>query len=601
MMKPKRLVPLLASAGSGLALALALPLVVQPISLRELDPAGRLELLAWVALVPAFLALRAAPTGWAAFRRGLLAGLAFFFAAIHWVSHAMTEFGRLPLWLSLVGLTLLVLYMAVHWAVAFAVSWTIRARLGWPLVVHLPFVWTALELSRNYLFSGFPWGNLGYTQVRTLPVAQLAALGGVYAIAALVAAVNAALADAIAERRAARPLPWRSLAAVAALLALTVGHGVWRLGSVRARMAAAPALSVGIVQPNVDQGRKNKARDNRAYILSRLVPPTVEADEAGAELVVWPEASYPIYLAPGLESLDLPGAAVPKLARAHLLMGAATLESFVAEDGRLARRVGNVNLLLSPDLDVLGVYQKNHLVPFGEYVPLKRWLPWLGQVVPSMAPSAPGQELRVLEFEPTANSAPTANPTAATANPTATPTPTPTANPTATATANPTATPAAPPPVRLAPMICFDAIFPEINVEFAGMDPEPDVLVNTTNDAWYGYSSGPYQFLAIVRMRAIEAGKAVVRSAYAGVSAVILPTGEVAPGAIEVGPVDADLAPDPAEPPRLLLADVPRLRGRTPYTTVGDLFAWASSAFAAAALVAAWRAGRRRPRAARAG
>jgi apolipoprotein N-acyltransferase len=138
-------------------------------------------------------------------------------------------------------------------------------------------------------------------------------------------------------------------------------------------------------------------------------------------------------------------------------------------------------------------------------------------------------------------------------------------------------------------MICFDAIFPEIDVAFARQDPEPEVLVNTTNDAWYGHSAGPYQFLAIVRLRAIEAGKAVVRAAYAGVSAVILPTGEVAPGALEVGPVEpGGVASE--EPPRLLLADVPRLRGRTVYTIIGDLFAYGCAVFTAGALAAAgWR------------
>jgi apolipoprotein N-acyltransferase len=146
-------------------------------------------------------------------------------------------------------------------------------------------------------------------------------------------------------------------------------------------------------------------------------------------------------------------------------------------------------------------------------------------------------------------------------------------------------------------MICFDAIFPEINVAFARKEPEPEILVNPTNDAWYGYSSGPYQFLAIVRMRAIEAGKAVVRPAYAGVSAVILPTGEVAPGALEVGPVDPDDAPFPDEPPRLLVAEVPRLRGRTLYTRFGDLFAWSCAAATSIAFGAALRAGRGRRRA----
>jgi apolipoprotein N-acyltransferase len=143
-------------------------------------------------------------------------------------------------------------------------------------------------------------------------------------------------------------------------------------------------------------------------------------------------------------------------------------------------------------------------------------------------------------------------------------------------------------------MICFDAIFPEVNVAYAAQDPE--ILVNPTNDAWYGYSSGPYQFLTMVQMRAIEAGKAVARPAYAGVSALIDPTGAVQPGALPVGPVDPDLAPDPDEPPRLLVGKVARLRGRTLYTTVGDLFAGAASVYAAAALALALRARRRERR-----
>ena len=538
------------------------------LSIRQVDPAGRLEVVAWVALVPALLALRAAPSARSALLRGLVAGLAYFYVAIYWVSHAMTDFGGLSFGLSFVALSLLVLYMAAHWAATFWIAWRIRAGLGWPLHWHLPAVWTALELLRNYLFSGFPWADVGYTQVRTLAVAQLASLGGVYAIAFLVVLVNAVLAEAIAARAGRRSLPVRGLAAAGALVVAAVSYGALHLASVRARAAAAPTIRVGVVQPNVDQSVKNRARDHADYILDRLVPHTLEADRAGADLVAWPEASYPLYLRPGTRSLAGPGAGIPPLSRAHLLMGAATVE-YVGSGRTRAPRVGNVNLLLTPGLEVIGRYQKHHLVPFGEYVPLQRWLPFISQIVPSFAPSTPGDELDVLQFTP-AEGGP------------------------ATATAIPTSTATAPrDPVRLAPMICFDAIFPEINVAYARGDPEPEVLVNATNDAWYGYSSGPYQFLAIVQLRAIEAGKAVVRPAYAGVSAVILPTGELAPGALEVGPVDADRAPDPQEPARLLLAEVPRLRGRTPYTTVGDLFAYACAAFGAVALAAAVRRGRR--------
>src|SRR5512133_3081366 len=240
----KRLLPWAAAAASGGVMALALPLAIPFLSLRELDPAGRLEALAWVALVPAILAVRAARSWRTAALRGLVAGLAFFYASIWWVSHAMTAFGGLPAWLALVALTLLVLFMAVHWAAAFAISWKIRDGLGWPMAVHLPVVWAALELCRNYLLTGFPWADLGYTQARTLPVAQLAALAGVYAIAALVVLVNAALAEALEAWRERRPLPRRALAVAGALLVATWAHGALRLRAVRARMAAAPALTV---------------------------------------------------------------------------------------------------------------------------------------------------------------------------------------------------------------------------------------------------------------------------------------------------------------------------------------------------------------------
>jgi apolipoprotein N-acyltransferase len=595
----KRLLPYAAAAASGALLALSLPLALPVGSLRELDPAGRLEALAWVALVPAILAVRSAPSWRAAFRRGLVAGLAFFYAAIWWVSHAMTSFGGLPLWLSLVALTLLVAYMAAHWAAAFAISWKLRDALGWPAWTHLPVVWAALELTRNYLLTGFPWADLGYTQVRTLPVAQLAALGGVYAIAALVVLVNAAVAEGVAAWREERRLPRRALAVAGTALVLVVAHGALRLRQVRARMDAAPAITVGIVQPNVDQSVKNRMRDHAEWILSRLVPLTVDADRAGADLVAWPEATYPFYLPSSPSSLGTAQSGLPRLSRAHLLLGAVTLETVRGAGGEPVRRVGNVSFLLTPGLDVIGKYQKHHLVPFGEYVPLAKYLRFLHQIVPSFAPATPGSDLEVLEFTPrAAGETATATPTSA-----------------ATATATSGAAAGQPPhprdpapgrgerdqgstsiPVRLAPMICFDAIFPEINIAYARMEREPEILVNATNDAWYGYSSGPYQFLSIVRMRAIEAGKAVIRPAYAGVSAVILPTGEVAPGALEVGPVDPDIAPDPQEPPRLLLSRVPRLRGLTPYTRVGDLFAYACAAFTVGALAAAVRRARARGR-----
>ena len=533
------------AALGGLLEAVALPLVVPGFSLRQVDPAGFLEVIAWVGLVPALVALLAATGPLEAALLGLTAGMAMFYATIYWVSHAMTAFGGLSQGVALIGLSALVFYMAAHWAAAFWASFTIGRRTGWPLWATLPVVWVATELSRNYLFTGFPWGNLGYTQVRNGPVAQLASLGGVYAVAGLVVLVNCVVAAWWRSTRAGggAPRPWRGTAVAAAALAATVAYGAVHLATVRREMAKSPWVKVGLVQANVSQEVKNQGPRHAERIVGRMWPLTLEADRQGAVLVAWPEASWPRSLPPGLTGLLTVAPDLEPPRQAHLLLGATTVKWIQGPEGRVPQ-VENTAFLLQPDLRVADRYVKHHLVPFGEYVPLREWLPFLRSVVPAMAPIVAGGRLAPMSFESGGQR------------------------------------------ISFAPMICFDAIFPEVARTFALQ--EVDFLVNPTNDAWYGYSSGPYQFLAIVRMRAIETGRSLARPAYSGVSALVYPTGEVAPGALEVGPVDRELAPDPDEPPRLLVGEIPILSGRTPYTRFGDIFAWGCAIASALMLGAAF-------------
>jgi apolipoprotein N-acyltransferase len=546
----KRSHVILLCIGGGVLTALALPLAIPYLSLRELDPDGHMEWLAWIGLIPTLFALDVVKKGRHAFGVGFLSGAAYFYTAIWWVNHAMTAFGGLSFAMAFFALSMLVYWMAFHWGLAYLVAWQIRRRLGWPYYLHFPFVWAAFELMRNYFCTGFPWANLGYLQARHLVVSQLASAFGVYAIAALLVLVNCVIFAAIRAKLLRRPQPVRAFAVTGAVLFVVVVYGVATLGRTRARMAAAPTARVGLVQGNINQTIKNAASDNVELILGRYVPLTLEADKAGADLVVWPEATFPLHLDPKINTLAPARARtsiwLQPLSRAHLLLGASTLEWHKDERGRRQPEVTNSAFLVAPDLKVLKRYTKHHLVPFGEYVPLGKYLPFLKAVVPDFAPAKAGGELITLEIPTVAGNT-----------------------------------------LRLAPMICFDAIFPEINIAYAKQAPE--ILVNQTNDAWYGYSSGPYQFLAKVRLRAIESGKAVIRPAYAGVTAVILPTGEVAPGAIDVGPVDPELAPDPAERAKLLVADVPRLKGKTLYTTIGDVFAYTSAIFTVLALVLAKR------------
>jgi apolipoprotein N-acyltransferase len=367
--------------------------------------------------------------------------------------------------------------------------------------------------------------------VRNGPVAQLASLGGVYAVAGLVVLSNCVVAAWWSSTRAGggAARPWRATAVAAAAMVFTLGYGAWNLSTVRREMARAPWVKIGLVQANVSQEVKNQGPRHAERIVGRMWPLTLEADRQGAALVAWPEASWPRALPPALPGLLAVAPDLEPLHGAHLLLGATTVQWIQGPEGRVPR-VENTAFLLGPGLDVQDRYVKHHLVPFGEYVPLREWLPFLRAVVPAMAPIAAGGRLVPMSFESGGRR------------------------------------------ISFAPMICFDAIFPEVARTFALQDA--DFLVNPTNDAWYGYSSGPYQFLAIVRMRAIETGRSVARPAYSGVSALIYPTGEVAPGALEVGPVDRELAPDPDEPPRLLVGEIPILKGRTPYTRFGDIFAW---------------------------
>lgn len=555
------ILPYASAAASGLLISLALPLAFPIGSIGELDPAGYLEVIAWVGLVPAILSVRGARTWVGALGRGLAAGFVSAFAALHWLTHAMSTIGALQPLLALLVLAVIALSVAFFWAVAFAISWKIWNALEWPLLIHLPCVWAALEFARN---SVLPGTDLGYTQVRTVPVAQLAALAGTYGISALVVVVNALIAEAIAACLERRAIPWRSVAATAMLVAAVFVYGGWRMNQLRERMAAAPSLKVGIVQPNIDQSTKNAAAREPEWFYSKLVPLTVEADRAGADLVLWPESALPRYVPSRTRSFLGWESRIPPLRRAHLLLGALEVEySGGARRGEQLPRIANAGILLSPTLDVRGSVRKHRLVPLGEYVPLQQVFRTVKPLAKAMGPMEPGHEFGVLEFIPTSASAVTP--------------------PMSISSAFTLDAPRAREAVRIATMICFDAVFPDIAIKLSRNDP--NLIVNLTNDAWFGYTSGPYRSLAVTRMRAIETGKAIARAAYAGISAIILPTGEVAPGALELGCAEpAKCATGETPPPRLLIADVPLVRGRTVYTRIGDLFAWSCAVFTAAAL-----------------
>jgi apolipoprotein N-acyltransferase len=491
------------AAAAGLALHLAFP-----------RPGW--DLVGWVALAPVLVLAVTARSPAQALGEGWTAGLAFFLPLLRWLTHTMTTFSSLSLPLALGVLLLLSAYLALYWGgVGWLLAW-LRPRLGPGVLWLAPAGWVTGEWVRTHLLTGFPWGLLGYVPYQRLAVIQLAAWTGVYGVSALVVLVNAAIGWAALARRARAVLVAVAVAAGAPAAAVLLG---------RAQLdgAGRPTLPVAIVQGNIPQAVKwdeaFRAETLRIYAeLTRAVAP-------GSRLVVWPEAALPVYLRFEPKALawltDLAASA-----GAPLLVGAPDARL----DGRVTRYLNSAFLVEPPGLRAR--YDKMHLVPFGEYVPLKRLLFFVEAVAAEIGDFTPGREVAIFPLE------------------------------------------GAP----FGTVICYEVIFPDLFRRFVAEGAS--FMTNITNDAWFGDSGGPLQHLAMVPLRAVENGVAVVRAANTGVSAFVHPSGAI----------EARL---PLGERGTLRGAVPLRRAATFYTRFGDVFAYGCAALTAVG-VAAGRAASRR-------
>ena len=470
---------------------------------------------AFVSLVPFLAVLRGVPPRYG-FALGLAWGMAFFLGTLYWVTHVMVTYGHMVLPLALfawVGLAVILAgYPALFgWAVA-------RVRGVGPAVwaLGVSSIWVAVELLRAHLLTGFPWVLLGYSQGSSPELIQVARVTGIYGVSFLVVLANAAVAAAASPG----PAAWRRAAplAVAAVLfggALVYGRSVLR-GPPPPRQVA-----VGIVQGNIDQGVKWSPAVREATVAKYRRLTLGVAPERPA-LVVWPEAAMPFLMRtdPRLGPQVL---AVAREAHTPLLVG--------SPDQVGPATFTNSAFLVAETGDIEAKYDKRHLVPFGEYVPLRSIFFFLDQLVVGIGDFVPGKSETVFHG----------------------------------------------PFGRFSVLICYEAIFPD--------EVRRDVrdgagfLVNITNDAWFGRTSAPYQHLAMAAFRAVENNVYLVRAANTGISAIIEPSGRIAES--------TGLYTDAAFVGRIRLGG-----GRTFYTRHGDVFAWICAAAAAACVMAGRRRGR---------
>jgi apolipoprotein N-acyltransferase len=445
-------------------------------------PSTEVWILAWTGLVPLLLAVRGRSLR-AALGLGCLGGLAFYLVALYWISPTISNFTRISPLLAH-GVLILLAGVCASFVGMFAVVVEWLAMAGISRVISAPLVWVVLEWSRSFVPAGFPWVLLGYSQYRVGPVIQVADLGGVYLVSALVVLVNAVIVEAVMEGPRRHRL---LIGTTIAVLVAALGYGSWRLAEVGA-LPASRTIRVGLVQGNIAQDRKwDRAFED--HIFERYLTLSEAAVADNAELIVWPEAAVPFALPYDQRTARL--LELSARSRASLLVGAPGIQ-FVGE-GRYVQF--NRAWLIDPDDGLVAHYDKIQLVPFGEYVPFGWLMSWVDKAVQAIGDFGRGTEYVVFDV------------------------------PTATATATAADGTGATGSTGVACLICYEGIFPDLTRRFVARGAR--LLVNISNDAWYGRTSAPYQHLAMAAVRAVENRVSVVRATNTGVTAVIDPVGRV--------------------------------------------------------------------------
>jgi apolipoprotein N-acyltransferase len=462
----------------------------------------------WVVLAPLLVTAVSRPSR-AALGWGWFFGTLFFLVLLRWLDFTFRTYSDIPWPLTWAPTLALSAYCGLYvGAVAAAVSWLARRSIAWALGAS-PFLWVGGEWIRGHLFGGFPWGFLGYSQYLRLPVIQIAELGGVYGVSLVIVAVNAALAGCLVlSRRSA--LGGVALAGV--VLGGTLVFGIWRLG---APLSSGEA-TVAIMQPSIEQPLKFEP-GHAAKTVEIYVSLTQRAGAEHPDLIVWPETALPTVLRRDTEMLRTLGA-LSGAVRAPLLVGS------IDADGATPPKLHNTAFLLT-ERGIVERYDKIHLVPFGEFVPLAGIIGFVRGWAEFIAELEPGSRASVFSG----------------------------------------------PPAPFAVVICYEGIFPELVREFVKGGAR--LIVNMTNDAWFGRTSGPWQHLAMYPFRAVEHRVAVVRAANTGVSAFIAPTGQI----VRQVPLYERTA---------LTERVPLRAGETVYSRFGDWLAYLALAVSGASLAA---------------
>jgi apolipoprotein N-acyltransferase len=450
---------------------------------------------------------------WSAAIAGWCFGFGYFLAGLYWVGYAFLVDAKTFGWLLPFAVTALPAGMACYTAAGLALARMLWSR-GPTRLLALAVALTAAEWLRGHLFTGFPWNAYGYALTGPLVLAQGAALIGIWGLTFVAVAVFASPAVLIDDSADTRR-PWLPLAFGAIVLAALAAYGAARLA--RTPTTFVDGVRLRIMQPNLQQdekfnyGAKQKVMRHYLELSDRATGPQSSGLRDITHLI-WPESAFPFLLTREPDALAQIAALLPK--GTVLITGAVRAPEM--PPGQKLERAYNSIYVIDHDGSILSVYDKVHLVTFGEYLPFQSFLEKLGLMQLTKLPGGfiAGDRRRVMNV------------------------------------------PRAP---SMLPFLCYEIIFPG-----EAMPPgaaRPGWMVNLTNDGWFGISTGPYQHLQQARVRAIEQGLPLVRAANTGISAVVDPMGRIVkslPLGTE-GVLDASLPRPVAAPPYARTGDAAAL------------------------------------------
>ncbi len=440
---------------------------------------------AWVAYVPLLFSVRLAKGSkpvLKSYQYGFVSGFITNIILLYWVVVAMNRYGNIGMPASILGLVLLAGILSVLYYGTF----TMIIKLFWSTkipgeLLFIPVVWVLLEYLKTYLFSGFPWELLGYSQYKNLPLIQISRVTSVYGVSCVVMLFNVLIYeftvwwyDINTVRTAKYPFLFAKTIAVLLLITGILVYGDITIDNTNELVRrTGNDIDVGLIQGNIDQSHKWDPAYQRETMASYFSLTRQAYEKSNLQLGIWPETATPFFL----QSEPVYMAQMSDFVRSHnlyMLFGSPAYEY-------TNRGIDYFNsaFVMAPSGAIIGRYDKRHLVPFGEYLPLKHIFFFLKKLTGSIGDFTAGGEDNLLQFNN----------------------------------------------IKIGTLICYEIIFPQLSA--SDCRNGSNLLVTITDDAWFGDTSAPYQHLSMATFRAVEDERFVLRAANTGISAVISPTGKI--------------------------------------------------------------------------